>query len=192
MLQNNYQGFGYILTVCKKRRNGRSLRGRKYREGFQNKTNWKENRNGCKKGKMRMQMNDQSVKNESEYIYVNSMNRQKDNRDFQGAYNRTIFHRLTKEERKIRMNDKEGRDRTSGGIGEIAMEQKDIKNKVKLMNILLVSDVNSNLFSVKLADYGHNVFQRFGAMVYKNSERTQTRAMNGDERRINERHGRKK
>lgn len=73
------------------------------------------------------------------------------------------------------------------------MEQKDIKNKVELMNVLLVPNVNNNLLSVKLTDYGHNVkFERFGATVYKNSERTQTRSMNGDERRINERHGRKK
>lgn len=132
MPQNNYQGFGYILTVCKKRRNGRSLRGRKYREGFQKKTNWKENRNGCEKGKMMMQVNDQSVKNKSEHVCVNSMNRQKDNRDFQvknvtwlldsdsmshRTYNRTMFRRLAKEERKIRRNNKEGRDRTSNGIG---------------------------------------------------------------------------
>ena len=80
-----------------------------------------------------------------------------------------IFDRLENDEREIYLADKEGKKLTSNGIGEVVLEQSNIKNRIRLKNVLSVPILNTNLLSVaKMTDYGYKVtYDKHGAIVYK-------------------------
>lgn len=54
-----------------------------------------------------------------------------------------------KEEKKIRLADKNGRNLTSEGIEEILVRQSTCKNRVRLTNVLYVPNINANLLTAK-------------------------------------------